>query len=155
MLGLDPGSIRFGYGLVTMSGANLSYGECGVLSAPERWPLSKRLAEIGARLEEVLRDLAPEEAAIESGFVKQPKAALIIGCARGVGHYLCGVRGIVVAEHSPSSVKQAVTASGKASKEMVQRCVKMRLRMSSTPAEDAADALAVAICHACLPRPRV
>jgi crossover junction endodeoxyribonuclease RuvC len=148
ILGIDPASVRCGYGVIRADGELLAYLDAGVLSAPESWDKYRRLAEIGRCLDQVFEKHNIDAVAIEAGFVKGQMGALTSGAARGVCGYLAARRGIAVFEYQPTTVKKAATANGAAAKEIVANCVRLRLRLNRTPEADAADALATAICHA-------
>ena len=107
-----------------------------------------RLVEIGRDLELVIDELRPDAIAMEGGFTGRKSAALMIGAARGVAAYVAGRRGFEIREYAPSTAKKMATGNGKASKTQVAALVRARLKMKITPAEDAGDALAVAICRA-------
>lgn len=149
IIGLDPGSVRLGYGVIRIDGQRLNYIAAGVLSAPEGWHKYRRISEIGRDLVGVLEEYKPVSAAIEAGFIKGGQmGALVSGAARGVAAYLCVSRGIPVAEYAPSTVKKAAAGKGNATKETVGRVVQLRLGLRNLPPEDATDALACAITHA-------
>lgn len=148
VLGVDPGSVKMGYGLISAEGEQLRLVEAGVLTAPAGWDKYRRLAELGRVLEEVFDEHAVEAFAIEAGFVKGQQGALTSGAARGVAGYIAARRGLEVVEYQPATVKQAVTGHGGAEKEQVAEMVRVVLSMNRTPALDAGDALAVAITHA-------
>jgi crossover junction endodeoxyribonuclease RuvC len=148
VLGIDPGSVKLGYGVIDVHGAQLRYVECGVLEAPGSMPVYERLSVLGRELEQLLTEFRPNEAALEAGFVKSQQGALVSGAARGVAGYLCARWGIPVREYAPKAVKKAVTAYGGADKDAVARMVQLRLGMQRLPPHDASDALAIAIAHA-------
>jgi crossover junction endodeoxyribonuclease RuvC len=154
VLGIDPGSRIVGYGLVEVDEdargpAALRYVECGVIQPPARGSFPQRLREIAAGLREVLADLAPTAVAVESVFVKRSvSAALKLGHARGVALLCAAEAGLPIHEYAPARVKRAVTGNGAASKPQVQQMVRALIGLKRVPRADAADALAVAICHA-------
>lgn len=148
ILGCDPASVKMGYGIISAEGERLRCIEAGVLSAPAGWDKYRRLAEIGRCLEEVLDEHAVDAVAIEAGFVKGQMGALTSGAARGVAGYIAARRGIAVVEYAPSTVKLHVAGHGHADKESVARRVQLLLGMNRQASPDAADALAVAVCHA-------
>ena len=154
VLGIDPGSRIVGYALVEVDEAargpvSLRYVECGVIQPPASGSFPQRLREIAAGLREVLADLGPTEVAVESAFVKRsPAAALKLGHARGVALLCAAEAGVPIHEYAPARVKRAVTGNGAASKPQVQRMVQALIGLKRAPRADAADALAVAICHA-------
>lgn len=147
MVGLDPGSRVSGWGAVEESAGRLHVVEYGVVRCPPRDPLVMRLQRLHREIGEVIRRLAPDEVAVESVFsAASAGAALTLGHARGA--VLVAAGELPLAEYSPRSVKQALTGYGAAGKNPVAAMVARRLRMPEPPTpEDAADALAVAICH--------
>lgn len=147
-LGLDPGTLKFGYGCIDVVGPRMAYVDCGVLSAAKSKQPYPRLIEIGADLERLIEDLKPDVVAIEAAFIQRVNGALMLGAARGVAAYIAGRRGLAVREYAPSTVKKAATGNGAADKSQVCALVRARLGMKATPSEDAGDALAVAICRA-------
>ena len=154
ILGIDPGSLATGYGIVESAGSRLSYVACGVIRARDGDP-GRRLAAIQRSLDEVVREHRPDEAAIESVFsARNPRSALKLGQARGVALAVCGGAGLATAEYAPASVKGAVAGYGRAGKSQVQAMVQRLLGLDRAPASDAADALAVAICHGAQSRAR-
>ena len=148
-LGLDPGLRRTGWGISEVTDTRLRAVADGVVCSDETLSLAERLAQLFTGLTEVIRLHAPHEAAVEETFVnKNPSSTLKLGQARGVALLAPAQAGLPVAEYAPTLVKQAVVGSGRAAKEQIGMMVKMLLpgAMAATP--DAADALAVAICHA-------
>ena len=147
ILGIDPGSRRTGFGIVNAVGSNITYVTSGVIRLPTD-ALPARLKVIFENLSELIGEYKPDEMAIEDVFfARDPRAALKLGQARGAA-IVAGVQAdIPVAEYSARTVKQAVVGNGAASKEQVQHMVVRLLSLSAVPQEDAADALAVAICH--------
>ncbi len=150
ILGIDPGTRNCGYGVVESGrGGRPSYVECGVLQLVPTEPLPGRLQQLAADLREVIAELKPQEMALESIFHGiNAQSALRLGYARGVVMLLCAEAGLPLAEYPPATVKRAVAGHGKATKEEVQRMVRWQCGLRSVPRTDAADALAVAICHA-------
>jgi crossover junction endodeoxyribonuclease RuvC len=150
ILGVDPGSRRCGYGVVDATGpARFGYVECGVIELPARAPLETRLAELQQTLDEVLRELQPACVAVEQVFHGvDARAALVLGHARGVVLAVAGAARLPVHAYPPATVKKSVTGRGAADKAQVAAVVKAMLGLRTTPRPDAADALAVAICHA-------
>ena len=147
ILGIDPGSIATGFGIVDLDGSCMRLVRSGVLRPPSG-ELAARLAWIQQRLTGLVGDLEPHAAALESVFVsRNPRSALQLGQARGVALAVCGSAGLPTAEYSPSRVKGAVAGSGRAATPQVQAMVQRLLGLQRAPARDAADALAVAICH--------
>lgn len=147
VVGLDPGSRISGWGAVEEAGGRLRVVEYGVVRCPPRDPLVLRLQRLHREISAVIRRLAPDEVAVESVFsAASAGAALTLGHARGA--VLVAAGELPLAEYSPRSVKQALTGYGAAGKGPVATMVARRLGLAEPPApEDAADALAVAICH--------
>jgi crossover junction endodeoxyribonuclease RuvC len=150
VLGIDPGTLRLGYGVIECHGrAEVRYVECGVISAPARDPRPARLAEIGRGLRELLVELRPDAVAMEEAFFgKNVQSTLALGEARGVAIFVAAELGLTVSGYAPATVKQAVVGHGRATKDQIGYLVRALLSMRSVPEPDAADALAIAICHA-------
>ncbi len=147
ILGIDPGSRCTGLGLVRFEGARLSHLASEVVRTPAG-SFSRRLAEIHARLAIRLAEWQPDQVAIESVFAgRNPRSALQLGQARGVALAACGLAGLDAAEYTPAQVKIAVAGTGAAPKSQVQAMIQRLLALEAVPPSDAADALAVAICH--------
>jgi crossover junction endodeoxyribonuclease RuvC len=149
ILGIDPGSSVTGYGVVEHVGAKLRHLAHGTLRPPKNQELAVRLAAIQSELVEVIEAYAPDLAVVEQVFVaSSPRSALILGQARGVALAALAAAGLPVEEVSAREVKQAVVGSGAAGKAQVQAMVKRILQLERKPPQDAADALAAAICSA-------
>ncbi|GAB4332440.1 MAG: crossover junction endodeoxyribonuclease RuvC [Desulfobulbaceae bacterium] len=149
ILGIDPGSRTTGYGIIDKNGSAIGFVACGTIRPNSGADLNDRLLEIFEGLGRVIEKYRPDVAAIEEMFVaRNPRSALILGHARGVAVLAAMKGGISVHGYSPRMVKQAVAGYGQAGKEQVQHMVCALLELSSSPSSDAADALAVAICHA-------
>jgi crossover junction endodeoxyribonuclease RuvC len=150
VLGIDPGTLRLGYGVVEHDGrATLRYVECGVITAPARDSRPARLAEIGRGLRELLLELRPNAVAMEEAFYgKNVQSTLALGEARGVAIFVASELGLAISGYAPSMVKQSVVGHGRATKEQIGYLVRALLSLRRTPEPDAADALAIAICHA-------
>ncbi|MFL9841458.1 crossover junction endodeoxyribonuclease RuvC [Sphingomonas sp. ST-64] len=149
LLGLDPGLGTTGWGLIRANGNRLSHLGNGQLKTDARAPLPARLAHLDAMLAALVSDHAPEAAAVEEVFVNaNPQSTLKLGQARGV--VICAVArsGIDVGEYAPRLVKKSVVGTGTAEKAQVHAMVGRLLPGAKIAGEDAADALAVAICHA-------
>ena len=147
ILGIDPGSRATGLGLVRFEGTRISHLASEVIRTPSG-PLAARLAHIHSRLSARLVEWQPDRAALEGVFsARNARSALQLGQARGVALAVCGLAALDAAEYSPAQVKAAVTGHGAAPKKQVQGMVQKLLGLASAPPEDAADALAVAICH--------
>lgn len=154
MLGLDPGSRKLGYGVVDVRRrGQFTYRECGTLSAPERLAVPARLLVLARDLREVIQELAPTVAAVEDVFHhRHARSALVLGQARGVALLCVAEQGLPVCSYPPATVKKTLCGNGRATKEQIQHMVTALAKLSRPPASDAADALAVAICH-CLRLP--
>jgi crossover junction endodeoxyribonuclease RuvC len=149
IIGIDPGSNVTGYGMIERHEGKLVHVAHGTLRPQRGAALAIRLEHLYRTLAEILADHRPDVAAVEQVFVSaSPKAALVLGQARGVALAALSGAGLAVNEYTPSQVKQAVTGSGRAPKSQVKHMVRRMLALERTPAEDAADALAVAIRHA-------
>lgn len=150
IVGIDPGSLNLGYGVLHAEGSRLRHLEHGCLRAPKSQPLHRRLALLHVQLTDVLERHAPDEIVIERVFAARNLAsALTLGQARGMILLAVGERELALAEYAPAEVKKAVTGSGRASKEQVSAMVGRLLQVTVDPKEhDASDALALAICHA-------
>ncbi len=149
LLGLDPGLQHTGWGLVESAGSRLRHLGDGVISTDAAMPLAERLSTIYRGLSALLGDWQPDEAAVEHTYVnKNPGAALKLGQARGVVMLAPALFGIPVAEYQAMVVKRAVVGTGHADKTQVEAMVRRLLPGAVIRRADAADALAVAICHA-------
>jgi crossover junction endodeoxyribonuclease RuvC len=150
VLGIDPGTASTGFGLVERrGGAMVSLGG-GVISTSADEPLERRLAAISDSIEELIAEHRPAALAVEDIFFgRNVRTAFAVGQARGAVLATAGAGGVPCFAYTPQAVKLAVCGSGRAGKEQVQRMVAALLGLSAAPASDhAADALAVAICHA-------
>jgi crossover junction endodeoxyribonuclease RuvC len=150
VLGIDPGTAHMGYGVVLSRGRKLAALDGGVIQTRPGAPLERRLADIHARICDLIREHRPAALAIEDlYFGRNAHSAFAVGQARGVVLLSAGMAGIPCFSYTPQVVKQAVCGSGGAGKEQVQRMVGALLSLPELPRPDhAADALAVAICHA-------
>ena len=149
VLGIDPGSLKSCYGLVDEQQGQLTVVDYGVIRTVPDTPLAQRLLLISARLQELIARHAPDEVAVEDVFVaKNAQSSLKLGQARGAILLTVAQAGLPVAEYTPLEVKQSAVGYGRADKEQVQQMVKVLLRLKEIPTpDDAADALAIAICH--------
>lgn len=148
ILGVDPGSQITGYGIIDSDGRDSRLVACGSIRLA-RTPLPARLGRILQELSQVIALHQPQQAAVEQVFMSQnPKSALVLGHARGAA--LCAVvqAGLEVSEYATRLVKQAVVGYGGADKTQVQHMVRRLLNLDTPLQADAADALAVALCHA-------
>ena len=148
VLGIDPGSRTTGYGLIDRDGNRMSYVASGCIRT-EGSDFHARLAQIYRGIETVIDDYGPAEVAVEEVFVaRNPSSALKLGQARGAAIAAAIAHDMPVTGYAARRVKQAVVGTGRATKQQVQHMVKATLALSEAPAQDAADALAVALCHA-------
>ena len=150
VLGIDCGTEYTGYGVVELlADDHLLYLDCGAIKLSPREPMSTRLSRISIRLHELIIEHHPDRVAIEDVFYAvNVKSALKLGQVRGVAMLAAATAGLEVAEYSPLSIKSAVVGYGKAEKHQVQQMVTRLLNLDQVPASpDAADALAIAICH--------
>lgn len=150
VLGIDPGTQNTGYGVVYARGQRLAALDGGVIETRPDTPLEKRLSIIHTRVCDLIKEHAPTALAIEDLFFGQnARSAFSVGQARGVVMLSGGMHGVPCYSYTPQAVKQAVCGSGNAAKDQVQRMVGALLTLPEPPSPDhAADALAVAICHA-------
>jgi crossover junction endodeoxyribonuclease RuvC len=149
ILGIDPGLSATGWGVIESAGSRLAFRACGSISTTPDTPMSQRLAFIHRELAARIGEYAPDEAAIEETFVnRDPRSALKLGQARGVALAALALAGLEVAEYAANLVKKTVVGVGHAEKPQVAMMVRMLLPASEARTPDAADALAVAICHA-------
>lgn len=149
ILGIDPGSVKTGFGIINVVGNRHEYVTSGVIRLPTKEELPARLKVIHDSLLEIIETHSPQFAAIEQVFMaKSAGSALKLGQARGAAIVSCVSSGLEVAEYSARQIKQAVVGTGAAKKEQVQHMVQILLKLPAMPQEDAADALGAAICHA-------
>ncbi|MBX6394115.1 MAG: crossover junction endodeoxyribonuclease RuvC [Alicyclobacillaceae bacterium] len=149
VLGIDPGIGRLGYGFVRTAGNRLCAEEYGCLETPPGLPLADRLVMIYDKMRELLAGDRPDAVAVEQlFFYRNVTTAFAVGQARGVVLLAARQAGVPIAEYTPMQVKQAVTGYGSAEKGQIQRMVGILLGLGGPPRpDDAADALAIAICH--------
>ena len=149
IIGIDPGLRNMGWGIIEAEGSRLVFVACGALHSSAGRPLGERLRELHDGLTGIIARYQPGEAAVEETFVnRDPQSALKLGQARGVALAALSLGGLRVAEYSANLIKKTVVGVGHAEKEQVAMMVKRLLPMSEAKTPDAADALAVAICHA-------
>lgn len=150
IIGIDPGTKITGYGVIEVQGAVFTPLDYGCVRPPATLKLSDRYLILFNAIEELLQKYRPHALAVETQYVdKNVQSAIKLGMARGVAIIAAKRHGLPVFEYTPSKAKMAVVGSGKARKEQVQGMVKLLLRLQELPTpEDAADALALAICHA-------
>jgi crossover junction endodeoxyribonuclease RuvC len=149
VLGIDPGTAITGYGLVREDDEGLALVACGVINTPAGQSLPARLQVIYQRLADLIREHQPEAAAVEELFFsRNARTALTVGHARGVVLLALADAGLPIHEYKPLQVKQAIAGFGGAEKQQVQEMVRMLLNLEQVPRpDDAADAVAVAVCH--------
>lgn len=148
ILGIDPGSRKTGFGIIRLDGSRTTYISSGVIRIPDT-ALPERLKTIFAALKEIIQQFQPQEVAVENVFMaKSAGSALKLGQARGAAIVAAVSHDLPVAEYEARKVKQSVVGTGAATKLQVQHMVKTLLALPGEPQEDAADALAVALCHA-------
>lgn len=150
ILGIDPGTATMGWGVVRQEGSRLRYVQHGAITTPSDWEMPRRLGRLFDGVTELVRGYRPETVAIEELFFNtNTTTAITVGQARGVAILAAYKAGIEVAEYTPLQVKQAITSYGRADKRQVQEMVKALLNLREIPKpDDAADGLAIAICHA-------
>jgi crossover junction endodeoxyribonuclease RuvC len=149
ILGIDPGSRLTGYGLIDRRGKESVFVAAGVIRMALDEGFLPRVGQIFFAIKEVIETYRPDIAVIESVFMhKNPGAALKLGQARGAAVAAMMSQNITVAEYSPREIKLAVVGYGAAKKDQVQHMIRVMLKLNQNPSPDAADALAVALCHA-------
>ena len=149
VFGIDPGCERTGYGCVDTDGSRHTIVVCGAIGTSSAASFSDKLLLIHCRLSDILRECRPDCVAVENVFHSvNVRSALKLGHARGVAMLAAVEAGFPVVEYTPAEIKRAVVGYGRADKPQVQHMVKLLLKLPSVPTpHDAADALAVAICH--------
>ncbi|MVA96364.1 crossover junction endodeoxyribonuclease RuvC [Nitratireductor sp. CAU 1489] len=149
IIGIDPGLRRTGWGLVEAAGNALRFVAAGTVRSDASAALAVRLRQLHDGLTEVMRALEPDEAAVEQTFVnRDATATLKLGQARGVAMLVPALSGLSVAEYAPNAVKKTVIGVGHGDKKQIHMMVKVLMPKATFDSEDAADALAIAICHA-------
>ena len=148
ILGIDPGSQKTGFGIIECVHGRFTYVTSGVIRLPPG-ALPQRLRVVADSVTQLVNDYCPSELAIEQVFMaKSAGAALKLGQARGAAIVPCVMTGMAVGEYSARQIKQSVVGTGSADKRQVQHMVMNLLHLPAAPQEDAADALAAALCHA-------
>jgi crossover junction endodeoxyribonuclease RuvC len=150
IFGIDPGSVRTGYGCVDTDGSRHTLVTCGALAAPARATFPEKLRTMHDGLRRLLRSTAPDCVVVENLFhARNVRSALVLGHARGVAVLAAIQARVPVIEYTPAEIKLAVVGYGRAEKPQLQHMVKLLLGLDTAPSpHDAADALAVALCHA-------
>ncbi len=149
ILGIDPGTVVVGYGVIDSEGDEMTLVCCNALTCPQRSPMGERLSYFYNKLSEIILRYQPDAVAVESPFMaKNARSALAIGKAQAVAILAAANRKIPIYEYTPTQIKRRVASYGASSKEQVQEMVRLQLGLAEAPQpDDAADALAVAICH--------
>lgn len=149
ILGIDPGTVVVGYGVIDGKEDEMTLVCCNALTHPRRSPMGERLSYFYNKLSEIIGRHQPDAVAVEQPFVaKNARSALAIGKAQAVAILAAANKGIPTYEYTPAKVKQRVASYGASSKEQVQEMVRLQLGLAEAPqSSDATDALAVAICH--------
>jgi crossover junction endodeoxyribonuclease RuvC len=148
VLGLDPGSVRTGWGVVEWQGPRPRGVAAGVIRVPETLPIAERLKRIHAGVTEILALHKPDAVAVEDiFFARYPQAALMLGHARGVAVLAAAQANLSVAAYPPAVVKRSLLGSGRADKQQVAQLVGAVLGLTDLPSLDASDALAIALTH--------
>jgi crossover junction endodeoxyribonuclease RuvC len=149
IIGLDPGLRNTGWGVIEAEGSRLIYVADGAVHSDAEAPLAERLLQINTQVLAVLREFAPDEAAVEETFVNtDARATLKLGQARGAVMLAPASLKIPVAEYAPNQIKKSVVGAGHAEKQQVKHMVKLLLPKAALNTADSTDALAIAICHA-------
>ncbi len=156
VIGIDPGSVRTGWGVVDEAGSRLSIVDCGVIEA-EGGTFAERIANIFGELRDIVGYYRPEEAGIEQAFTaKNAATALKLGQARGVAVAACAANGVPVFDYEPRLVKKTIVGTGTAEKQQVAYMISRILGMDTAGMlSDATDALGVAVCHLSMRRMRL
>jgi crossover junction endodeoxyribonuclease RuvC len=149
ILGIDPGLRRTGWGVIDTDGNRIAFVACGTILSNEAETLARRLVSIHDGLQAVVADHRPDEAAVEITFVNKDAAGTLkLGQARGIALLVPALAGLAVGEYAPNLVKKTIVGAGHAEKPQIHAMLKVLLPKASPRSDDAADALAIAICHA-------
>jgi crossover junction endodeoxyribonuclease RuvC len=149
IIGIDPGLRRTGWGVIDVEGSMLRFVGSGTIRSDDKAALAARLCQLHDGLSAVMADQAPHEAAVEQTFVNKDAAATLkLGQARGIAMLVPARAGLAVAEYAPNAVKKAVIGVGHGDKKQIHMMVRVLMPKASFDSDDAADALAIAICHA-------
>jgi crossover junction endodeoxyribonuclease RuvC len=149
IIGIDPGLRRTGWGVVETLGNELRFVGAGTIKSDDKEALATRLCQLHDGLSAIIRETAPVEAAVEATFVnKDASATLKLGQARGIAMLVPALAGLAVAEYAPNAVKKAVIGVGHGEKRQIHMMVRVLMPKARFDSDDAADALAIAICHA-------
>lgn len=150
ILGVDPGLITSGYGLIDVVSGEPVLVEGGVIRVPTKLPIEQRLSTVFHGVHELAEEFQPDAMALEEVYThyERPRVAIMMGHARGVICLAAALNHIPLFSYAPTHIKSALTGNGRASKEQVRRMVEVRLKLKSSPEPlDISDALAVALCH--------
>ena len=149
ILGVDPGTITTGYGVIESQGDEITLIDFGALNSPARSPIGERLCYLYESLLGIITNHHPDAVAVEQPFMaKNARAALAVGRAQAIAILAAASQGIPVYEYTPAQVKQRVANYGASSKEQIQEMIRLQFGLAEVPQpNDAADALAVALCH--------
>jgi crossover junction endodeoxyribonuclease RuvC len=149
ILGIDPGTLVMGYGVIESDNDDIEFVDCGALTEPERSPIGERLSHMYNQLIKIIQKHQPDAVAVEQPFIaKNVRSAMAIGRAQAIALLAAANKGIPTFEYTPTQIKMRVANYGASSKEQIQEMVKLQLGLAEVPQpNDAADALAVAICH--------
>jgi len=149
ILGIDPGLRRTGWGMIACAGNRLMYVACGSVETDGKAALADRLVAIHDGLARIVEEFRPHEAAVEATFVNRDAVATLkLGQARGIALLVPARAGVLVAEYAPNLVKKTIVGAGHAEKAQIRLMVGVLLPKADPQSEDAADALAIAVCHA-------
>ncbi|MGA8164569.1 MAG: crossover junction endodeoxyribonuclease RuvC [Waddliaceae bacterium] len=148
IIGIDPGTIVCGYGIILMKGSTIQVLDYGCIRPPKKEKLSQRYLAIFQSIDDLLNRYTPDALIVETQYVKHNvQSAIKLGMARGTVIVAAANKGVLIYEYSPSEAKMAVCGSGRATKKQMQYMIMQLLHLSDLPLEDSADALALALCH--------
>ena len=149
ILGIDPGLRNTGWGVIDVTGTNLKFVASGTVHSTQALALAERLVELHDGLTRVIEDYVPNEAAVEQTFVnKDAGATLKLGQARGIALLVPGLKGLPIGEYLPNLIKKTVIGAGHGDKKQIRMMVRVLMPKATFNSDDAADALAIAVCHA-------
>src|SRR5215470_1591005 len=149
ILGIDPGLRRTGWGVILCEGNRLGFVACGSVDTDDKAALAERLMTIHSGLARILDEFQPDEAAVEATFVnRDASSTLKLGQARGVALLAPAQVGVAVSEYAPNLVKKTIVGAGHGEKAQIRMMIGVLLPKATPKTEDAADALAIAVCHA-------
>ena len=149
IIGIDPGLRRTGWGIIDLHGNSLRFVAAGTVRSDDKADLASRLHQLHSGLSEIMVEHGPQEAAVEATFVnKDASATLKLGQARGIAMLVPARAGLPVFEYAPNAVKKAVIGVGHGEKQQIHMMLKILMPKAEFKGNDAADALAIAICHA-------